>query len=272
MRIEYIIIILQIIINEIMIIKSEIIEKCEIGNYCGSTPCSVNGYCNFDFTKYNNDSFFKLSSKNELKCICNKGYSSYDIDSLKMEERSLYCCYKQKSHLTAFYLELFIGFGIGHFYIGNINFGLIKFFTQIFLCFFFWCTIYLACKKEHTIVLKLNEQNKKEKENFVMDNKNNEKEISEIKEVIEEYDENIFEEKEKEEKNSDNDSKNQSSEDEEENKINELISEDLIKCPKSKFFIISSSIIYILFQIIDLFLMGFGIHKDKHGEDLNMWN
>ena len=35
---------------------------------------------------------------------------------------------------------------------------------------------------------------------------------------------------------------------------------------------ISSAIIYMLFQIVDLFLMGFGFHKDKHGEDLNMWN
>ena len=56
MRIEYIIIIFQIV-N--VIIKTEIIEKCEIGNYCGSTPCSVNGYCDFDLTKYNNDLFFE---------------------------------------------------------------------------------------------------------------------------------------------------------------------------------------------------------------------
>ena len=268
MRIEYIIIIFQIV-N--VIIKTEIIEKCEIGNYCGSTPCSVNGYCDFDLTKYNNDLFFE-STDNELKCFCNKGYSSYDITNLKNLERTIFCCYKQKSHLTAFYLELFIGFGIGHFYIGNINFGLIKFFSQIFLCFFFWCMIYFVCKKEHTVVLKLNEEDKKEIENYALGDKNKMKEISEIKEVSEEYDENALEEKEKEEKNSNNESKNQSSEDEEENKIEEIISEDLIKCPKSKFFIIASFIAFVLFQLIDIVLMGSGIHKDKHGEDLNMWN
>ena len=275
MRIQYIIVLLQIIKK---LIKCEYIHGCEVGNYCGSIACSVNGFCNYNLTNYYNQTFSKGGPNLQLNCQCYLGYSSYDIEVQNINNNSLHCCYKKKSQLTAFYLEFFIGFGIGHFYIGNINFGLFKFFIQIFFCLVCWCTMYHSCRKEHTIVINLNDMNnRKENVNFNEIKKNKEiNDINEIKEVNEEEDENI----ENMEKNTfEGDSNNQSfnendndEEDNEENKINQLLSENLIKCPISKFFIIFSGIAYFFFHLIDLFFLGFGLHKDKNGEDLILWN
>lgn len=284
MRIRNIIIIIQIIKN---IIKSEYVEGCKIGNYCGSKACSENGFCNYNLSHYYNETFSVGGPHYNLICQCYMGYSSYDIEVQHINERNIYCCYKKKSQLTAFYLELFIGFGIGHFYIDNVHFGLIKLFSQILLCLIFWCVLIHSCKKEHTIIINLNDMNRKEDVNFNKIIKNNKdindiKEIKEIKEVNEEEDENIFVEKNNNdnniEKNTNYDeSKNQSfndfdDEDNEENKINQLLSENLIQCPVSKFFIIMAAIAYIFFHIVDLFFLGFGFHKDKNGEDLFLWN
>ena len=257
--------ILIVFIKILNVIKSEIITNCQIGNYCGSIPCSNYGYCDFDISLYYYESFF-IEKHHKLKCKCNLGYSSYDIDVLNKSDSTIHCCYKQKSHLTAFYLELFLGFGSGHFYIGNINFGLFKFFVQLFLCFFCWGMLYCTCRKEHTIIINLDEIQKKEN----IDEKNKENEYNEIKE--EEYLDDILEEN-KDEKNSENKESDNQSFDEEEYRINQLLSDNnLIKCPYSKFFIIFSAILFISFELIDIFLMGFGIHKDKNGSDLNMWN
>ena len=283
MRIQNIIVIIQIIINNL--IKSEYVEGCKFGNYCGSKACSENGFCNYNLSHYYNETFSDGGPKYNLICQCYMGYSSYDIEVQHINGRYLYCCYKKKSQLTAFYLELFIGFGIGHFYIGNIYFGLIKFFLQIFFCLIFCCVLYHSCKKEHTIIINLNDMNRKEGVNFNEIRKNEEdnaiNEIKEIKEVNEEEDENFFEEGKSNNKmdkiTNDEESKNQSfndidEEDDEENKINQLLSENLIQCPIAKFFIIMSAIAYIIFHIADLFFLGFGFHKDKDGEELFLWN
>ena len=58
------------------------------------------------------------------------------------EEDEFYnCCYKQKSSLKAFFLEACLGFGAGHFYIGNKKLGIIKAITYaiLFLITFFIC-------------------------------------------------------------------------------------------------------------------------------------
>ena len=43
-------------------------------------------------------------------CICDFGFTTFPLDSIPQ------CNYKQKKQLVAFLLELFIGFGGGHFY------------------------------------------------------------------------------------------------------------------------------------------------------------
>ena len=88
--------------------NENVVEDCQIGNYCESEKygCSVYGNCNFKIFDY-----FKENSTDEDRlphCECNMGYSSYDITDLKLDNNIL-CCYEQKGQLTAFLLEMFIG-------------------------------------------------------------------------------------------------------------------------------------------------------------------
>ena len=54
------------------------------------------------------------------QCTCNKGYTSRD------EDYPITCCYQQKKFYTAMFLELFLSFGIGHFYRGDTSLGILK--------------------------------------------------------------------------------------------------------------------------------------------------
>ena len=256
MNIIFFILIFQILYN---VIKSDMIQKCEVMNYCGQIPCSSNGYCDFNFTGYEINSLYDLLINN-ISCKCYSGYSSYDIEYLDLRERTVYCCYEKKSHLTAFYLEFFLGLGIGHFYVGNMRIGLIKFFYEIALYIFCILMSYFTCKKERTIVIDLNDVNKKE-ENGEQNKIGDENYIKENDE-----DENVIDEN-KNEKSELNESY-----DEEEEKINELLSDNLIKCPKTKFFILGSFSLIVILRIIDISLLGFGFYTDKNGEQLDMWS
>lgn len=53
-------------------------------------------------------------------CECPSGYVNYPRDKDNL------CSYKQKKQLTAFLLELFLPFGVGHLYIGRVFFGITK--------------------------------------------------------------------------------------------------------------------------------------------------
>lgn len=67
------------------------------------------------------------------KCSCLSGYVNLIKD--KISNKVTHCSYKQKSQLTAFFLETFLPFGVGHFYCNRIIFGLSKmsiFFLPIF--------------------------------------------------------------------------------------------------------------------------------------------
>jgi len=243
---DLILIIFQILLEKI---KSGISDECEIGNYCTTGACSTFGNCKIDIYNITNETNF------ESRCECNIGFSSYDIDVLKLEDSTTYCCYEQKSQFNAFLLEIFLGFGIGHFYIGDIKYGLIKFFLQLFLCFAFCCLIYRACNHEHTIVINLDDLKKEEyKINDIIDN-------DEMKELNENIDND---------KISDNESKN-IIEDEEEKKFNEILTKDLIKCPVFKVFIYLSLILFVVIQIIDLIFLCRGYFKDENGENLAKW-
>ena len=154
--IKHLLIIIQILF---IFIKSDIIEDCEIGNYCTNGACSTNVNCKIDIFN------FTYNPENigiESICQCNYGFSSYDKDVLKLENSEILCCYEQKSHFTTFMLELFLGLGIGHFYIGDVKYGFVKLFSEVILCFVFCCSTYIACNKEHTLIINLNEIKKDE--------------------------------------------------------------------------------------------------------------
>jgi hypothetical protein len=56
-------------------------------------------------------------------CLCNKGYAQLAATT---DSKSSSCAYEQKSQTIAFILELIFFFGVGHFYVGQILYGLIK--------------------------------------------------------------------------------------------------------------------------------------------------
>lgn len=244
-----------------------VLKKCEISNYCGKeiNGCSTNGNCNFNIFD-----FYKINTTEEDKqphCQCNEGYSSHHMTLQNNDFINIQCCYKKKGMLTPFFLELFLGFGIGHFYLGNYVFAVIKLIIQILLCVLLWCTAYFACSKEHSFQTNYNEINNNEKNSK---NNNNENKKNENKEENKEiFDENENDENESNE-NKNNESKNQSFE-LEENRENEIMFKNFISCPKSMLLIYLSSASFFLFNIVDVSLLAFGVFKDGNGEELYMW-
>ena len=67
------------------------------------------------------------------ECICLKGYDTID----DLSKGDFYCNYKKKSKLITFLLEFVLGFGAGHFYIGNINLGTVKMIYTSLACLLF---------------------------------------------------------------------------------------------------------------------------------------
>ena len=230
-------------------IKSGVLKDCQIGNYCTNGACSTNGNCKIDILT------MKAQTNMQSRCECNIGYSSYDIEVQNLGQNRVYCCYEKKSQFIAFILEICLSFGIGHFYIGDMTYGLVKFFLELFLYFISCCLIYRACNQEHEIVINLN-NNPNIKEDYKMDENIDNEEIKELNENIEN------------DKNSDNDSKN---DDEEDNKYNEILTKDLIKCPVYKLLIYISFILLFIIYICDIIFLGLGFFKDKEGEDLAFW-
>lgn len=244
-------------------IRSKVVNDCQVGNYCGTEKyaCSVYGNCNFDIYK-----FFKLNyTEDDRKphCVCNMGYSSFDIETLKSESNIL-CCYQQKSQLKAFLLELFLGFGIGHFYLGKYYFASLKLGLQVSTCISLWCIVYFACNREYSIEVHPNEINNENSKNILNDNKNENNDV---------IDENENEDDDSKEANN-NEQRNHSFELNENNNDNKEYEEKIRnakKCPKSRFFIYLSIILYVIFTTGDIISLGFGFYKDGYGENLFMW-
>ena len=61
-------------------------------------------------------------------CECTKEYASFKQEG---ESKDHYCAYERKKQLVSFLLELFLPFGVGHFYSGRILIGVLK----IIVCF-----------------------------------------------------------------------------------------------------------------------------------------
>ena len=244
-------------------IISDIIPDCELNSYCGyeKLKCSIYGNCNYDLLGY-----YDLNSTIGILCECNWGYSSYDIEHNLTTSSGIYCCYKKKSLLISFLLELFIGFGSGHFYYGGNTYGIVKMVIEIFLCVAAGCVTYFSCIREHPFQTNITEVNNVENpgKNIINENKNNEnKENDLIDENEEKVNENIID-------NKNNESKDESFE-LEENKENERMFQNFISCPKSKFFIFFSIISYFLFNFIDAILLAFNVFKDEKGEELILY-
>ena len=239
----YFIILIKVIINQQ-------IPNCKLNSYCGPEKkrCSIYGICNYQLNP--------ATLQYNIGCECNKGYSSFGINPDDSE--STYCCYQQKSLLISFLLELFLGFGIGHFYMNDITYAIIKMIIQLIFCSGVGCVTYFSCIREHPFQPNLIEVNNNE------NNENNEnKDNKENKE-----NENNGE------KNAGDliDNKNNESKDEsfelEENKENERLFQEFISCPKTRVFIYFSLISFFTFNFIDAILIAFRLFKDNNGEEL----
>jgi len=80
---------------------------------------------------------------NNTVCVCDNGYKTFYTTNNTNAENIQHinnCNYKQKSRMTAFLLELFLGYatGVGYFYIGRISLGIAQ-------TVFFWGTICISC-------------------------------------------------------------------------------------------------------------------------------
>ena len=76
-----------------------------------------------------------------INCTCKEGYYDNNEDKINAD----YCSIEKKKQLTAFLLELFVGFGAGHFYRHNYlmaSLKLVAFFIGIYLI----CLFPLAAK------------------------------------------------------------------------------------------------------------------------------
>ena len=74
---------------------------------CGNSFCSKEG------------GICEESSTGKV-CKCKSDFTTPE------EDEFYNCCYEQKSSLKAFFLEACLGFGAGHFYVGNKRIGIIK--------------------------------------------------------------------------------------------------------------------------------------------------
>jgi hypothetical protein len=95
--------------------------NCQLPVPCGNSTCpSGQGTC--------------ITSNTISECVCNIAYTTYPEDS------EVSCNYARKSRLTAFLLEGFLTYGIGHFYAGNYHYAIPKFF---FFCFSYCLFVFL---------------------------------------------------------------------------------------------------------------------------------
>ena len=67
------------------------------------------------------------------ECVCVKGYDTID----DLSRGDFYCNYKKRSKLITFLLEFVLGFGAGHFYLGNYLLATIKMIYTCCTCLFF---------------------------------------------------------------------------------------------------------------------------------------
>ncbi len=121
------------------------VQRCK--NASSDIECSIHGKCFYDVMGY----YLSNKTQSFQSCICDEGWTSLSLKD------SVLCCYERKSQFTAFFLEIGIGFGSGHFYIGNSVIGLIKLISCILLCCGGWIFACCMCyKKELELIDEVN--------------------------------------------------------------------------------------------------------------------
>ena len=81
-------------------------------NKCNNDSCSRNGRCYYESNEITQNEY-------KAKCICFPGWDT-KINSITK------CCYKQKHLIYTLLFEVIFGFGLGYFYIGKYNVGIIR--------------------------------------------------------------------------------------------------------------------------------------------------
>ena len=91
--------------NQLRNLDAKLTSENEVaGQNCNETEFPDNAKrCNFAHMN---------CGENNYTCKCKEGYASPTVFDVNMT----YCSLEQKNQLTAFLLELFVGFGAGHFY------------------------------------------------------------------------------------------------------------------------------------------------------------
>ena len=123
---------------------SKLSNPCLPASTCqDNVKCSENGHCFYDilqYIKYYNKTI--NATQSFVTCVCDSGWTNLQgSDDVK-------CCYQQRSQTVAFLCEFLVGFGLGHFYIGNITLGSIKLIIFTTACCAY-CTIgFCFCYKE----------------------------------------------------------------------------------------------------------------------------
>ena len=123
--------------NEDSINKIRNLEDSDIPESDISTITKVDCNSTEDFAKCDIDHMTCEDQTLHLNCTCHEEYFSNFNNEVPGEK---YCSIEKKKQLTAFLLELFVGFGAGHFYRHNYlmaSLKLVAFFIGIYLiCLF----------------------------------------------------------------------------------------------------------------------------------------
>ena len=102
----------------------------------------MNGTCAVEKDGNNLWSVDGSEKNSEAKRVCKKGFTSREVDGI------VKCCYAQKDKISAFLLETFIGFGAGHYYVGNNTLFIIKVVVYTFIFLSVFIVLVISCIKK----------------------------------------------------------------------------------------------------------------------------
>lgn len=117
---------------------------------CNYSNCDENGgICDGDLCKCKEN--YTTSTKGNVMHV----YKQNTISDLNLK----FCNYEMKRSVYAALIELFIGFGMGHFYTGRKLFGCLKLILYILLCCVSFCSLAIGIKIAEDHNLNLNNFN-----------------------------------------------------------------------------------------------------------------